>query len=85
MSFLGSRCKLFEGGGIEKMWCAMYAKRSIPKMIEGKPYTKCLRACLLTDAALHLTLHHTDIESTSKKVDEEQMRKWMLMTISSLQ
>ena len=49
------------------------AKKSIPKMIEGKAYAKCLRVCLLKDAALNLTLLHTDIESTSKNEDEEQI------------
>ena len=73
MSFLGAGCKLFEGGGIEEIWCTVYAKKSIPKKIEGKAYAKCLRARLLTDAALHLTLLHTDIESTLKKEDEEQI------------
>ena len=73
MSFLGAGCKLFEGGGIEEIWCTVYPKKSIPKMIEGKAYAKCLRACLLTDAALHLTLLHTDIDSTSKKEDEKQI------------
>ena len=72
-SFLGPGCKLFEGAGIDEIWCTVYAKKSIPKMIEGKVYSKCLRACLLTDAALHLTLLHTDIERKSKKEDEEQI------------
>ena len=51
----------------------MYAKKSLPKMTEGKAYAKCLRACLLTDAAFHLTLLHTDIKKTSKKEDKEQI------------
>ena len=63
----------FEGGGIEEIWCTVYAKKSIPKMIEGKAYAKCLRACLLADAALRLTLIHTDIESTLKREDKEQI------------
>ena len=42
-------------------------------MTEGKAYAKCLRACLLTDAAFHLTLLHTDIKKTSKKEDKEQI------------
>ena len=32
---------------------------------------KPMLACLLTDAAFHLTLLHTDIESTAKKVEEQ--------------
>ena len=51
----------------------MCAKKSIPKIIEGKACAKCLRACLLTDAALYLTLLHADIESTSKKENKEQI------------
>ena len=70
MSFLGAGCKLFEVGGIEEIWSNVYKKNSIPKMIEGKTYSKCLRACLLTDVALHITLLHTDIESISKKEDK---------------
>ena len=73
MSFLEAGYKLFEGGGIEEIWCTVCAKKSLPKMTEGKAYAKCLRACLLTDAALHLTLLHTDIEKTSKKEDKEQI------------
>ena len=45
-----------EGSGLEDLWATVYARGSIPKMMEGKAYTKCLRACLLTNAALHLTL-----------------------------
>ena len=73
MSFLGAGCKLFEGGRIEAICCTVCAKKSLPKMTEGKAYAKCLRACLLTDAAPHLTLLDTDIEKTSKKEDEEQI------------
>ena len=38
------------------MWERIYAKNSIPKIITGKAYTKCIRAWFLTDAALHLRL-----------------------------
>ena len=46
-------------------------------------------ACLFTDAAFHLTLLHTDIESTAKKVEEQilimtAVRKCLLLAISSL-
>ena len=51
----------------------MCAKKSLPKMTEGRAYAKCLRACLLTDVAFHLTLLHTDIKKTSKKEDKEQI------------
>ena len=60
-------------------------------MTEGKAYANCLRACLLTDAALHLTLLHTDIEVHQKRRMKNKylimtaLRKWMWMTISSLQ
>jgi|SaaInl33SG_5_DNA_1037386.scaffolds.fasta_scaffold09924_2 hypothetical protein len=45
-----------EGSGLEDLWTTVYARNSLPKMIEGKAYTKALRACLLADAALHLIL-----------------------------
>ena len=56
MSFLGAECKLMEGSRLEQLWETVYATKSLPKMMEGKAYTKTLRACILTDAALHLVL-----------------------------
>ena len=56
MSFLGAGCKLMEGSGLEDLWAVAYAGNSIPKMLEGKAYRKASKACLLTDAALHLLL-----------------------------
>ena len=48
-----------EGSGLEDLWATVYARNSLPKMMEGKAYTKTLRACLLTDAALHYLLLQT--------------------------
>ena len=73
MSFLRAGCKLFEGGGVEEIWCTVYAKKSIPKMIEGKAYAKCLRTSLLTDAAFHLILPIRILKAHQKKKDEEQI------------
>ena len=56
MSFLGSACKIMEESGIEDLWSNVYARNSLPKRLEGKAYHKALRACLLTDAALHIVL-----------------------------
>ena len=56
MSFMGARCKLMEGSGLDELSPTIYAKKSLPKMMEGKTYTKTLRSCLLTDAALHISL-----------------------------
>ena len=56
VSYLGAGCKLMEDSGLEDLWETVYARKSIPKMMEGKAYSKTLRACLLTDAALHLVL-----------------------------
>ena len=73
MSFLGAGCKLMEGSGLEELWETVYAKKSLPKMFEGKAYTKTLRACLLTNAALHLVLvHPTKTATTSGEGDEEE-------------
>ena len=70
MSFLGAGCKLFEGGGLDELCETAYAKNSIPKMIQGKAYSKCLRACLLTDAALHLVL----LKSASNTMEDDEVR-----------
>ena len=56
MSFLGAGCKQMESSGLEELWATVYANNSIPKMMEGKAYSRTLRACLLTDAARHLVL-----------------------------
>ena len=52
MSFVGAGCKFMEDSVIDGLWPTIYAKNSLPKMMEGKTYTKTLRSCLLTDAAL---------------------------------
>ena len=56
MSFMGAGCKLMEDAGLKEVWSTVYKENSIPKMMEGKAYTRCLRACLLTDTALHFSL-----------------------------
>ena len=38
------------------LWATVYTNNSLPKMMESTIYTKILRACLLTDAALHISL-----------------------------
>lgn len=60
MSFLGAGCKCMEDSGLEELWETVYACKSLPKMIDGKSYSRTLRACLLTDAALHAILLETD-------------------------
>ncbi len=40
-------------------------------MLEGKAYTKTLRACLLCDAALHIVLLNTDEDTSSTSHDGE--------------
>ena len=71
MSFLGAGCKLMEGSGLDDLWATAYARGSLPKMMEGKAYTKCLRACLLSDAALHTVLLEThqanDVANANEK------------------
>ena len=56
MSFMGAGCKLMQDTGLAELWTTVYKKNSLPKMMEGKAYSRCLRACLLTDSALHYTV-----------------------------
>ena len=71
MSILGSGGKLFTGSGLEELWGTVYAKKSIPKMLEGKSYAKCLRSCLLTDAALLHVLLMTETCQEKEYIQEE--------------
>ena len=56
MSFLGAGCKLMEDAGLKELWSTVYQDNYLPKMIEGKAYSRCLMAVLLTDSALHFYL-----------------------------
>ena len=55
MSFLGAGCKLMQDAGLAELWTSVYKENSLPKMMEGKAYSRCLRVCLLTDSSLHHT------------------------------
>ena len=48
-----------QDGGLKELWSTVYQETSLPKMIEGKAYSGYLRAVLLTDYALHLSLLST--------------------------
>ena len=56
MSFMGAGYKLMQDAGLKEVWSTVYKENSLPKMLEEKAYSHCLRACLLTDTALHFTL-----------------------------
>ena len=72
MAFLETSRKLLTGSGIEELWGTVYAKRSIPKMLVGKAYTKCLRSYLLTDAAD--TGHQYECANNLEEVTEAEIR-----------
>ena len=56
MSFMGAGCKLMQDAGLKEVWSTVCKENSLPKMLEGKSYSHCLRACFLSDSALHFTL-----------------------------
>ena len=58
-----------EGAGLKELWSTIYQENSLPKMIEGKAYSRCPRALLLTDSALHFSLLSTN-ETQDTKDDE---------------
>ena len=68
MSLMGAGCKLMDDAGLKEVWSIVYKENSIPKMMEGKAYSRCLTACLLTDTALHFLLlsgnDHSHIETS---------------------
>ena len=45
-----------EDAGLKELWSTVYQDNYLPKMIEGKAYSRCLMAVLLTDSALHFYL-----------------------------
>ena len=59
VSFLGAGCKLMEDEGLKELWSTIYQENFLPKMIEGKAYSQCLRTVLLTDSTLHFSLLST--------------------------
>ena len=56
MSFMGAAYKLMQDAGLKEIWSIAYKENSLSKMLKGKAYSRCLRACLLTDTALHFKL-----------------------------
>ena len=60
-----------EGAGLKELWSTIYQENSLPKMIEGKAYSRCPRALLLTDSALHFSLLST--KETQDTKDDEQV------------
>ena len=57
--FSQSWLKVNGGCGSKELWSTVYQENSLPKMIEGKAYSRCLRAVLLTDSTLHFSLLST--------------------------
>ena len=45
-----------QDAGLKEVWSTVYKENSFPKMLEGKAYSRCLRAFLLSDTDLHFTL-----------------------------
>ena len=43
--------------GLKELWSTVYRENFLPKMIEGKAYSRCPRAVLLTDSALHFAFN----------------------------
>ena len=58
--------------GFEDLWETVYAQNSLPKMFEGKAYTKNvhIRAFFLIYVALHLTLLESSQDSKDNMTDE---------------
>ena len=56
ISFMGTRCKLMQDAGLKELFSTVYKEKFYLKMLDGKAYSRCLRASLLTDIALYFTL-----------------------------
>lgn len=60
-----------EGTGLDEIRATVYARKTLPQIIEAKAYTRSLRACLLTYATLHLTLLNPKPNDTGVDADDE--------------
>lgn len=79
MSFLGSIGYLMAESGLEELWNVIYAKNSIPAMLNGHSFSRSLRAHFLTQLAISLlALKDFSLDTESIKAlqllyeDEEQ-------------
>jgi len=66
-----------EDSGLDDVWAEVYARNSLRKMMEGKSYSKTLRACLLTDAALHNLLMSTDFAEDHQQQDVDDISDYI--------
>ena len=55
-SFLGAIGNIMAGSGFEQLWETIYEKNTIPHMMSGHAYARCLRAHFLTQQALGILL-----------------------------
>ena len=49
---MGAMGYIMSGSGLEDIWGTVYAKESVPHMINGHAYSRALRAHFLTQEAL---------------------------------
>ena len=81
ISFIGAGCKLMQDAGLKKTWSTVYKENSLPKMLEGKDYSRCLRACLLTDTALHFTSPSDNTVKKMKKTRFSNQYKHLIIML----
>ena len=67
---MGAGSKLMQDAGLKKVWSTVYNENPLPKMLEGKVDSCCLRSCLLTDTTLHFTLLSGNNENEENQIFE---------------
>ena len=67
---MGAGSKLMQDAGLKKVWSTVYNENPLPKMLEGKVDSRCLRSCLLTDTTLHFTLLSGNNENEENQIFE---------------
>ena len=59
-----------QDAGLKEVWSIVYQENSLTKLLGGKAYSRCLRAYLLTDTALHFTLLSSNNHSQENEEDQ---------------
>ena len=68
---MGAEFKLMQDAGLKEVLSSVYKENSLPKMLEGKACSCCLRACFLTDNALHFTLLSCNDDSQENEENQD--------------
>ena len=81
MSFLSAIGFIMAGSGLEELYSTVYAKNSVQQMMNGKAYSRAIRALFLIEEALFTVFLKTSEAFISVAKDDEVVRLSFLQNI----